>query len=200
MKCSIFFTVFSTGDAIYSTTILSDVSTAGVTAVLCTRGNLTSFSSPPMTWQSFLKLPFFFPLLLCDRSVSGSGEEEEEEGWRRKAGGGGLRTAGELCWAGPYTQHSANFCNLHLRSKYPAHRVCSTSLLLWITKPGRRSRESKRYHLDYYIRKPGVLPGLAMGTWTWLFLLGQTVATILLVQSADEAIPRLTLQYGKCMG
>ncbi|KAM4038027.1 semaphorin-4B isoform 2-T2 [Anomaloglossus baeobatrachus] len=35
-----------------------------------------------------------------------------------------------------------------------------------------------------------------MGTWTWLFLLGQTVATILIVQSADEAIPRLTLQYG----
>ncbi|XP_044135439.1 semaphorin-4B isoform X1 [Bufo gargarizans] len=35
-----------------------------------------------------------------------------------------------------------------------------------------------------------------MGTWTWLFILGQTVAAILLVQSVDEAIPRLTLQYG----
>ncbi|XP_069622280.1 semaphorin-4B [Ranitomeya imitator] len=34
-----------------------------------------------------------------------------------------------------------------------------------------------------------------MGTWTWFFLLGQTVATILLVQSADEGIPRLTFQY-----
>ncbi|XP_075063907.1 semaphorin-4B [Mixophyes fleayi] len=34
-----------------------------------------------------------------------------------------------------------------------------------------------------------------MGTWEWLFVMAQTVATLLLVQSADEVIPRLTLQY-----
>ncbi|XP_063781898.1 semaphorin-4B [Pseudophryne corroboree] len=33
-------------------------------------------------------------------------------------------------------------------------------------------------------------------TWEWFFVLGQTVATLLLVQSADEVVPRLTLQYG----
>ncbi|KAM8973408.1 semaphorin-4B isoform 2-T2 [Pelodytes ibericus] len=35
-----------------------------------------------------------------------------------------------------------------------------------------------------------------MGTWSWLFVMGQALATVFLLQASEEVIPRVTLQYG----
>ncbi|XP_063304991.1 semaphorin-4B [Pelobates fuscus] len=35
-----------------------------------------------------------------------------------------------------------------------------------------------------------------MGSWSWFFVMGQTLSTLFLLQANEEVIPRLTLQYG----